>query len=178
MAQMNYDDSQSGSEFKEKLVAVNRVSKTVKGGKQFAFTALTVVGDGNGRVGVVANRRLRILVRLAHVGDDANGHLVQHLYRRLVDLEAERRLPQLFRELELHVLRVGGAAGTQRTRQVLDLDEEGDTVVLRLALHHVVEEHRLLRARKRARATAAAWWARRGRVRVAARRRRRRHMPG
>lgn len=35
----------------EKLVAVNRVSKTVKGGRQFTFTALTVVGDGSGRVG-------------------------------------------------------------------------------------------------------------------------------
>ena len=35
----------------EKLVHINRVSKTVKGGKQFAFTALTVVGDGEGRVG-------------------------------------------------------------------------------------------------------------------------------
>ncbi len=35
----------------EKLVAVNRVSKTVKGGRQFTFTALTVVGDGDGRVG-------------------------------------------------------------------------------------------------------------------------------
>lgn len=46
-----YEDSQSGGDFKEKLVTVNRVSKTVKGGKQFAFTALTVVGDGAGRVG-------------------------------------------------------------------------------------------------------------------------------
>jgi small subunit ribosomal protein S5 len=35
----------------EKLIAVNRVSKTVKGGRQFTFTALTVVGDGNGTVG-------------------------------------------------------------------------------------------------------------------------------
>jgi small subunit ribosomal protein S5 len=35
----------------EKLITVNRVSKTVKGGRQFTFTALTVVGDGAGRIG-------------------------------------------------------------------------------------------------------------------------------
>ena len=39
------------SDLHEKLIAVNRVSKTVKGGRIFSFTALTVVGDGNGRVG-------------------------------------------------------------------------------------------------------------------------------
>jgi small subunit ribosomal protein S5 len=48
----NFEDSQQGGgDLKEKLVAVNRVTKVVKGGKQMAFTALTVVGDGAGRVG-------------------------------------------------------------------------------------------------------------------------------
>ena len=41
----------SRDDFIEKLVAVNRVAKVVKGGRQFGFTALTVVGDGNGMIG-------------------------------------------------------------------------------------------------------------------------------
>ncbi|AAW84749.1 30S ribosomal protein S5 [Aliivibrio fischeri] len=44
-------EQQQATDLNEKLIAVNRVSKTVKGGRIFSFTALTVVGDGNGRVG-------------------------------------------------------------------------------------------------------------------------------
>jgi small subunit ribosomal protein S5 len=43
--------SASKDDLIEKLVAVNRVAKVVKGGRQFGFTALTVVGDGNGTIG-------------------------------------------------------------------------------------------------------------------------------
>ena len=45
------NDREENPEFQDRLVAINRVSKTVKGGKRFGFAALVVVGDGKGRVG-------------------------------------------------------------------------------------------------------------------------------
>ncbi|MDJ0656177.1 MAG: 30S ribosomal protein S5 [Xanthomonadales bacterium] len=48
---MAQTDRQNDDGMIEKLVAVNRVAKVVKGGRQFGFTALSVVGDGNGKVG-------------------------------------------------------------------------------------------------------------------------------
>ena len=59
------------SEFLEKLVAVNRVTKVVKGGRQFAFTALTVVGDGNGRVGYGYGKSKEVPVAIQKAMDQA-----------------------------------------------------------------------------------------------------------
>ena len=66
----------SGDEFIEKLVAVNRVAKVVKGGRQFGFTALTVVGDGNGRVGFGYGKAREVPVAIQKAMQQARKNLI------------------------------------------------------------------------------------------------------
>ena len=50
--QRNNNNKDEASQFDERVVEINRVAKVVKGGRRFSFTALCVVGDGKGKVGV------------------------------------------------------------------------------------------------------------------------------
>jgi len=64
------------SEFKEKLVAVNRVTKVVKGGRNFRFSALVVVGDEKGRVGAGMGKAAEISEAIRKGTEDAKKHLI------------------------------------------------------------------------------------------------------
>ena len=69
------DKSTSGDELIEKLVTVNRVAKVVKGGRQFGFAALTVVGDGNGRVGFGYGKAKEVPVAIQKAMDKARKNM-------------------------------------------------------------------------------------------------------
>jgi small subunit ribosomal protein S5 len=67
----------SETELKEKLVTLNRVAKVTKGGRTFSFSAIVVVGDGNGTVGHGLGKARDVSESISKAVDDAKKNLVK-----------------------------------------------------------------------------------------------------
>jgi small subunit ribosomal protein S5 len=81
MAKQNFDKSNASSseapELKEKLVALNRVSKVTKGGRTFTFAAVVVIGDGKGTIGQGLGKAREVSEAIAKAQKDAEKNLVK-----------------------------------------------------------------------------------------------------
>lgn len=71
------EQQQQGEGLVEKLVQVNRVAKVVKGGRIFSFTALTVVGDGKGRVGFGRGKAREVPAAIQKALEAARRNMIQ-----------------------------------------------------------------------------------------------------
>jgi small subunit ribosomal protein S5 len=77
LAERYQKEAEEGDGLKDKLVYLNRVAKVVKGGKRFNFTALVVVGDGNGKVGVGKGKAAEAPVAIKKAVERAKKSMVQ-----------------------------------------------------------------------------------------------------
>lgn len=74
---MAFNDQENEEGIQEKLVQVNRVAKVVQGGRIFGFTALTVVGDGNGRVGFGRGKAREVPLAIQKAMEAARRNMIQ-----------------------------------------------------------------------------------------------------
>ena len=77
MKDNNVANNKQVDALEEKLVQVNRVAKVVKGGRIFGFTALTVVGDGNGRVGFGRGKAKEVPIAIQKAMENARRSMVE-----------------------------------------------------------------------------------------------------
>lgn len=87
MARKQQEKNPAVPELEERVVAINRVSKVVKGGRRFGLTALVVVGDGNGKVGIGMGKSQEVPIAIQKGVEDAKKNMFE------VPLTAEKTLP-------------------------------------------------------------------------------------
>ncbi len=77
MARANNKNRDEGNELIERLVAVNRVSKTTKGGRNMGFAALMVVGDGKGRIGMGKGKSREVPEAIKKAAEQARNSMIR-----------------------------------------------------------------------------------------------------
>ena len=75
MARNRDNKQREASEFEERVVFINRVSKTVKGGRRMSLVALVVVGDGKGNVGLGMGKSAEVPLAISKASLDAKKHM-------------------------------------------------------------------------------------------------------